>query len=113
MLNLLIFVTTVRERNFSLYFASLKQVLKWYYACNNYHYAHRVTVQLHDLVNLATTSPYLYKCFSDCYFAFLKSSRKYSLTGIDQVHEQNNVVIKGMVGATSVLNKDDESGLAR
>ena len=32
--------------------------------------------------------------------------------GIDQAHEQNNRVIKGMGGATSVLNKDDESGLA-
>ena len=33
--------------------------------------------------------------------------------GIDQAHEQNNAVIKGMGGATSVLNKDDESELAR
>ena len=33
--------------------------------------------------------------------------------GIDQTHEQNNAVIKGMGAATSVLNKDDESGLAR
>ena len=33
--------------------------------------------------------------------------------GIDQVHEQNNAVIKGMAGATSVLNKNHESGLAR
>ena len=32
---------------------------------------------------------------------------------IDQAHEQNNVVIKGMGGATSVLNRDDESALAR
>ena len=33
--------------------------------------------------------------------------------GIDQAHEQNNAVIKGMGGATLVLNKDDESELAR
>ena len=33
--------------------------------------------------------------------------------GIDQAHEQNNAVIKGMGGATSVLNKDDKTGLAR
>ena len=32
--------------------------------------------------------------------------------GIDQAHEQNNMVIKGMGGATLVINKDDESGLA-
>ena len=32
---------------------------------------------------------------------------------INQAHEQNNAVIMGMGGATSVRNKDDESGLAR
>ena len=33
--------------------------------------------------------------------------------GIDQTHEQNSAVIKGMGRATLVLNKDDESGLAQ
>ena len=33
--------------------------------------------------------------------------------GIDKAHEQNNAVIKGVGGDTLVLNKDDESGLAR
>ena len=32
--------------------------------------------------------------------------------GIDQAHEQNNTVIKGMGETTSVINKVDESGLA-
>ena len=68
---------------------------------------------MYDRVNLPTTSPYLYKCFSDGYFALQKANKKYSLVGIDQAHEQNNAVIKGMGGATSVLNKDDESELAR
>ena len=45
-------------------------------------------------------------------FCFLKVKQKFSLMGIDKAHEQNNVIIKGMAGATSVLNKDDESGLA-
>ena len=31
---------------------------------------------------------------------------------IDQPHKQNNAIIKGMGGATLVLNKDDESRLA-
>ena len=33
--------------------------------------------------------------------------------GLDQVHEQNNIIIKGMGGATHSLNAEDESGLAR
>ena len=113
MLNLLIFVRSIRERNFSLYVLSLKQFVKWYYACDHYHYACWVTIHLYDLVNLPTTSPYLYKCLSDGCFAFQKSNKKFSLIRIDQTHEQNNAVIKGMGGATSVLNKDGESGLER
>ena len=33
--------------------------------------------------------------------------------GLDQVHEQNNARIKGMGGANSFLNKEDESAVAR
>ena len=50
---------------------------------------------------------------SDGYFAFQKSNKKFSLIGTDQAHDQNNADIKGMSGATSVLNKDDESGLVQ
>ena len=112
-LNFLISVRSVREWNFSLYVSSVKQVMKWYYDCDNYHYAHRVTVHFYDLVNLPSTSTYLYNCFSNCYFTFLKSNRKFSLEGINQVHEQNNLVKKGKGGAILVLNKGDESRLAR
>ena len=33
--------------------------------------------------------------------------------GLDQIHDQNNSVMKGMGGATPTLNKVDESSLAR
>ena len=109
----LIFVRSIREGNFSMYVSSLEQVVKWYYACDHYHYARWVTVHLYNLVNSPTTSLYLYKCFSDTYFNFQKSNKKFSLMRINQAHEQNNATIMGMGGATSVRNKDDESGLAR
>ena len=109
----LIFVRSIREGNFSMYVSSLEQVVKWYYACDHYHYARWVTVHLYNLVNSPTTSLYLYKCFSDTYFNFQKSNKKFSLMRINQAHEQNNAAIMGMGGAKSVRNKDDESGLAR
>ena len=49
----------------------------------------------------------------DGYFTFQKTDRQFSLMGLDQIHEQNNAVMKGMGGATSSLNKFDESSLAR
>ena len=108
MLNLLIFVKSIREEDFSRYVLSLKQVVKKYYVCDHYHSAGWVMVHLYDLVNLPSTLLYLYK-----YFAFEMFNRKSLLMGIDQAHEQNNTAIKGMAGATSVLNKDGESRLAR
>ena len=49
----------------------------------------------------------------DEYFTFQKTDQQFSLMGLDQIHEQNNAVMKGMGGATSSLNKFDESSLAR
>ena len=42
-----------------------------------------------------------------------KTDSKFSLMEIDQIHEQNNAVMKDMGGATSLLNILDESSLAR
>ena len=44
---------------------------------------------------------------------FKSQKNFFYLMGIDQAHEQNNAVIKGIGGATSVIKKDDESGLAQ
>ena len=60
MLNLLIFVRSIKDGNFGRYVSFLEQVVKWCYASDRYHYARWVTVHLYDLVNLRTTSPYLY-----------------------------------------------------
>ena len=49
----------------------------------------------------------------DGYFTFQKTDHQFSLMGLDEINEQNDAVIKGMGGATSSLNKVDESSLAR
>ena len=46
-------------------------------------------------------------------FSFQKTFTEFSRIATDQVHEQNNKVIKGHVGATHLLNKEDESALIR
>ena len=47
------------------------------------------------------------------HFSFLKTHREFSRIATDQVHEQNNKMIKGSGGATCLLNKSDESALIR
>ena len=51
--------------------------------------------------------------FSKGFFSFKKGNRQFSQIGLDQVHEQNNAVIKGAGGASDLLNKVDESALLR
>ena len=47
------------------------------------------------------------------HFSFQKSRRQFSRMALDQIHEQNNKVIKGVSGATNLLNRADDSGLSR
>ena len=58
-------------------------------------------------------SPQLQKFFMVEYFIFQNINRQFSLMGLDQIHKQNNDVMKGMVGATSSLSKVEESSSAR
>ena len=47
------------------------------------------------------------------HFSFAKTDKPFSRMGLDQLHEQNNKVIKGVSGATNLLNRNDESALNR
>ena len=46
-------------------------------------------------------------------FSFDKTIRRFSSIAPDQLHEQNNAVIKGMSGVTDVLNREDQAGVER
>ena len=47
------------------------------------------------------------------YFSFPKTNTLFSWIALDQLHEQNNKVIKGISSAISVINRKDESALNR
>ena len=46
-------------------------------------------------------------------FSFPKTNTLFSRIALDQLHEQNNKATKGISGATSVINRKDESTLNR
>ena len=46
-------------------------------------------------------------------FSFLKTKTSFSRMALDQLHEQNNKVVKGVSGATSLINRQDDSALIR
>ena len=112
-MNILIYVRSIREGNFKLYVEVLRKLLKWYFIIDHYNYARWFTVQWFDLFTLDTNFPDVFEYFSKGYFSFPKSKREFSRMGLDQVHEQNNAVIKGCGGATDLVNKIDDSALVR
>ena len=72
-----------------------------------------LTIHWFDLWNLKATFPDVFEYFSKGFFSFQKSNREFSRMGLDQVHGQNNAVIKGCGGATDIVNKVDDSTLIR
>ena len=112
-IDILLFIRAIRESNFHLYVLSLKSVVKWFFALDHYNYARWLSVHLMDLNQLHINCPDIYEIFTDGHFSFKKTRHQFSKMAPDQVHEQNNEVIKGSSGATHLLNRPGTSGLER
>ena len=85
--------------------------MKWFFALDHYNYARWQSVHLFDLLSLENSLPDIYQNFKDVHFSFQKSNREFSSIALDQVHEQNNAVLKSVAGVTHILNRQDESAL--
>ena len=113
-IQILIFIRALRESNVNqLYLLSSKSLVKWFFALDHYNYACWLSVHLFDLLSRENSLPDIYQNFKDGYFSFEKSNRKFSSIALDQVHEQNNAVLKSVAGVTHILNRQDESALLR
>ena len=112
-IHILIFIRALRESNFELYVVSLKSLMKWFFALDHYNYARWQSVHLFDLLSLENSLPDIYQNFKDGYFSFQKPNREFSSIALDQLHEQNNAVLKSVAGVTHILNRQDESALLR
>ena len=101
------------KKNFHLYVLSIKKLIKWYFTLDHYHYARWVSVHLYDLIHLHINCPDVSVAFVSGMFCFDKTTRPFSSMAPDQLHEQNNRVIKMFGGATAFLNREDQPGLER
>ena len=110
---ILMYVRSLREGNFKLHLEVLYLLLSWFFSFNHVHYARWLTVHWFDLYHLESKFPDLFEQFSNGNFSFQKSNREFSRMGLDQIHEQNNKVIKGAGGASALLNKEDNWALLR
>ena len=106
-IEILVFVRSIREGNFHLYVQPLKNLLKCFFALDHTNYARWLTINVFDLISLPTTHPDVYQQMLKGFFSFAKTKRPFSRMALDQVHVQNNKIIKGVGGATSLLNTQD------
>ena len=109
----LVFIRSIREGNFQTYVESLISICKWYFSLDHYHYARWCTVHCFDLMLLQFTMLEVYNEFKKGNFTFQKTNSNFSRVAIDQVHEQNNKVIKSSGDAKHLLNVCDDSGVIR
>lgn len=113
MIGFLVFIQSLRESKYPKYIASLHKLIRWYYALDLFNYARWLSFPNYDLLALSQNSQQLHKFFMDGYLTFQKTDHQFPLTGLDEIHEQKNALMKSMGWATSSLNKIDESSLAR
>ena len=112
-LDILVFIRSMREGNFNVYVASIRRLIKWVFVFDHIHYSRWLSIHLFDLMNLEKSDPELYAEMKKGNFSFQKTERQFSRMALDQVHEQNNKVIKGVGGASQLMNRGDDSSLIR
>ena len=96
---LLRYIRSLREGNFQLYVESLTHLMPWMFALDHTHYARWLSVHIRDMMTLAERHPDVLSEFTSGNFVVHKTSNKFSAIALDQVHEQNNAMVKGSGGA--------------
>ena len=85
--------------------------MPYFFANDNIHYSRWLTIHLHDMITLSDCHPDVYEEFQRGHFALHKSQRAFSGMALDQVHEQNNAVVKSDGGAIGIT--ENPSALLR
>ena len=99
----LIYIRAIREADFELYVDALTQIVPWFFALDQIHYARWIPVYLRDMVTLKDVHPTVFAEFMKGNFVVKKTERRFSVIAIDQAHEQNNASViddGGAVGLT-------------
>ena len=95
-LTILCLIRLFREHNFCLYIHTLKALAPWFFAVNRTRYRRWLPVHLKDMTDLQTKSPDVYTAFMNGFFTGQKTSKRFSCIALDQVHEQENIKVKGL-----------------
>ena len=73
----------------------------FFFALDHTNYARWLTIHVFNLISLPITHPDVYQQMLKGFFSFAKTKRPFSRMALDQVHEQNNEIIKRVGSAKS------------
>ena len=90
LLNINLFVRSIREASFDLLVASLEQLCPLLFALDHTQYSRCIPVFIHDLKLLKVSDPSLYHSFSKGYFVRRKTDTAFRKIAIDHAHEQQS-----------------------
>ena len=101
------FIRSIREEHFDLYIESLRALIIWCFIMDKYNYSRWLIVHIFQLIttHVKHSKVQYIKTLRKGFFSFQKSNKKFSRIALDQVHHQNNNVIKATGGATDLVNK--------
>ena len=89
-----VFIRSIREGNFDVCIKSLRALIIWCFMMDKYNYVRWLTVHTFELITMHVKHPEVYKNLKNGFLSFQKSNKEFSRMAPDQVHEQNNKVIK-------------------
>ena len=103
---LLAFIRSQQEANYLLYVETLTAIIPWMSAMDQYHYARWLTVHVTDLNELPNDSLHKHTEFVNGNFVTQKSSQKFSALAHEQIHEQQNAIMKGDGGIIEITENE-------
>lgn len=91
---LLQFVKCLRTADVGSYVKVLNEMCPWYLITDHTHYGRWLSILVSDMKRLPTKHPEIHKQFQQGHFTSRKSNRNFSCISDDQLHEQNNKIVK-------------------
>ena len=110
-LTILSLVQSCKEQNFSQYIECLKALALWFFSLNRTNYRTWLPVHIKYMTDLSKNSPDVLEAFLNGLSPVRKPLKRFSCIPLDQVHKQENIKVKGVAGATRILQ--EESALRR
>lgn len=103
---LLQFVKSLRTGDIDKYVPILESMCPWYLVTDHTHYGRWLPILIADLKKLPTKHPQIYQEFKKGHFTSRQTNKKFSCISDDQLHEQNNKMVKessSLLGAFSLF----------